>query len=76
MDCYTAADFLGASVEAAAEMLRTQWKFVGYSSNGEYLYAPKPKIQQPEICPNCFGAGGAIGSGLESDGPCHSGPYK
>jgi len=30
----------------------------------------------PASCPVCGGQGGAIGSGLESDDPCHSGPYK
>lgn len=29
-----------------------------------------------EVCPQCFGTGGAIGSGYEKPGePCHAGPY-
>ena len=27
-----------------------------------------------EVCPVCFGEGGAIGDGVEQ--PCHSGPYS
>lgn len=28
-----------------------------------------------DVCPRCGGVGGAIGSGLDVDEPCHAGPY-
>lgn len=75
IDCYQVAEHLYGSKsgvhEAAKEMRTAGWTFLEYNEYGEEVHQPPTKF-----CAHCGGQGGAIGSGLESDGPCHSGPYQ
>lgn len=77
MDCYQVAnEMFGAHgghafvAEAVEAMSTAGWTFLRYNDDGEEVHQP------PAKCPVCGGIGGAIGSGLDSDAPCHSGPYK